>query len=700
MKHLFLSLAFILLTGFSYSQQSDYLSDLFSKNGEIYFTIKNISETGFESISKIVSIDNVEKGSVFANANKAEFKDFLKLGFDYSIQPHPNENFNPKMLSFKEIKESKSWDYYPTYDAYVAMMYQFATDYPEICQVSSIGQTVNGRDLLVAKISDNVNTNEDEPEFLYTSTMHGDETAGYIFMLRLIDSLLTSYGTSTRITKLIDSIEIYINPLANPDGTYHGGNSTVGGAIRRNGNNIDLNRNYPDPEDGPHPDGNAWQPETVAFMNFAENHHFVMSCNMHAGSEVCNYPWDTWYKYPADTAWWEHVCHQYADTVHAYAPSGYLSGFDNGVVLGWKWYSINGGRQDYMNYFQQCREFTLELSYTKLLSESQLPVYWGYNRHSLLNYMEQVLYGVRGIVTDITTNQPVIAEVAILNFDKDSSMVFSDLPAGNYHRPVFEGTYDIRFSAPGYEADTVFGVSVANESSTLLNIALKPIGVDLDIKVFLEGPFTGGTMNTNLNTGNLLPKSQPYNEAPWNYAGVESVSSIPNESIVDWIMVELIDTTGTKTGKGTVVSQQAAFLLNNGRIAGLDGSDAPFRMAIQDVPDNLFVVIRHRNHLDIMSASALQKSNGVYQYDFTTGAGQAFGINAQKEIASGIWGMYSGDINGDGVINSNDKSDNWNTEAGMSGYMTSDLNLDGEADNIDKDEYWVENMEESCQIPE
>jgi hypothetical protein len=101
-----------------------------------------------------------------------------------------------------------------------------------------------------------------------------------------------------------------------------------------------------------------------------------------------------------------------------------------------------------------------------------------------------------------------------------------------------------------------------------------------------------------------------------------------------------------------------------------------------------------------MSASALQKSNGVYQYDFTTGAGQAFGINAQKEIASGIWGMYSGDINGDGVINSNDKSDNWNTEAGMSGYMTSDLNLDGEADNIDKDEYWVENMEESCQIPE
>jgi hypothetical protein len=700
MKRLYSLLLFILLTGVVFSQQQKNFSDLFNKNGEIYFTVNNISKADLNIITEIVSVDNVTNTSVYANANETEFREFLKSGFDFTLQPHPNENFNPEMASFEEIKESGSWDYYPTYDAYVAMMYQFATDYPEICEVSSIGQTVNGRELLVAKISDNVNTNEDEPEFLYTSTMHGDETAGYIFMLRLIDTLLTSYGTNARITKLVDSIEIYINPLANPDGTYHGGNSTVGGAIRRNGNNIDLNRNYPDPENGPHPDGNAWQPETVAFMNFAENHHFVMSCNMHAGAEVCNYPWDTWYKYPADTAWWEHVCREYADTAHIYSPSGYMSGFDNGVVLGWKWYSINGGRQDYMNYFQQCREFTLELSNTKLLPESQLPVYWEYNRRSLLNYMEQVLYGVRGIVTDVTTGQPVVAEVEILNHDIDSSMVFSDLPAGNYHRPVYEGTYDIRFSAPGYEPDTVFGVQVANESTTVLNIALKPIGVDLDLKVFLEGPFDNQMMNANLNAGNLLPVLQPFNTAPWNYSGIESVSSIPNENVVDWILVELIDTTGSKAGKGNVLSQQAAFLLKNGRIAGLDGSDVPFRTAIQNVPDNLFVILRHRNHLDIMSATALTESNGIYQYDFTTGAGQAFGTGAQKEIAGGIYGMYSGDINGDGTVDNNNKSVNWQTEAGLSGYLSSDLNFDGEANNIDKDEFWIENQGKNCQIPE
>ena len=134
--------------------------------------------------------------------------------------------------------------------------------------------------------------------------------------------------------------------------------------------------------------------------------------------------------------------------------------------------------------------------------------------------------------------------------------------------------------------------------------------------------------------------------------------------------------------------------------AGLDGIDSPVRIAVQEVPDNPFVIIRHRNHLDIMSATALIESNGVYQYDFTSGSGQAYGTGAQKEIISGVWGMYGGDINADGKIDSSDKSANWQTEAGLSGYLSSDLNFDGEANNIDKDEYWINNLGEDCQIPD
>ena len=214
-----------------------------------------------------------------------------------------------------DIRNIRSWDFYPTYTAYLDMMQQFANTYPSLCQCFSIGQTVNGRELMMLRISDNVGVREAEPQFLYTGTMHGDELVGYILLLRLADYLLSGYGQDAAITDLIDNTEIWINPLANPDGTFYGGNHTVNDSRRYNGNSVDLNRNYPDPEDGQHPDGKAWQPETIAFMQLAEEQNFVMSANMHSGAEVINYPWDTWSQPAADNIWWRHVSRQYADTV-------------------------------------------------------------------------------------------------------------------------------------------------------------------------------------------------------------------------------------------------------------------------------------------------------------------------------------------------------------------------------------------------
>ena len=68
------------------------------------------------------------------------------------------------------------------------------------------------------------------------------------------------------MNNLVNEIDIWINPLANPDGETRWGNQDVWNATRYNANWVDLNRNYPDPEDGPHPDGNAYQPETIMFF--------------------------------------------------------------------------------------------------------------------------------------------------------------------------------------------------------------------------------------------------------------------------------------------------------------------------------------------------------------------------------------------------------------------------------------------------
>ncbi|MFI1770379.1 M14 family zinc carboxypeptidase, partial [Thalassobellus citreus] len=100
---------------------------------------------------------------------------------------------------------------------------------------------------LFVKISDNVTTDEQEPKLMFTSSMHGDEIAGYPMMLSLIDYILTVYADTghadyARVKNLVENAEIWINPSANPDGTYYGSanNTSVTGARRGNFYNIDL----------------------------------------------------------------------------------------------------------------------------------------------------------------------------------------------------------------------------------------------------------------------------------------------------------------------------------------------------------------------------------------------------------------------------------------------------------------------------
>ena len=176
------------------------------------------------------------------------------------------------------------WDKYPTYDEYVNYMNTFQEDYPELCKVVEFGTSVQDRKLLAAKISDNINEEEKEPGFFYLSTIHGNEVVGYMLMLHLINYLLSNYEKDTLVTTLVNAVEIWINPLGNPDGTYRGGNSNIQGAVRYNANNADLKRNFPRlPGAGTSQDP---EKETEAIMGLAETHHFVMSADLHAGTEA------------------------------------------------------------------------------------------------------------------------------------------------------------------------------------------------------------------------------------------------------------------------------------------------------------------------------------------------------------------------------------------------------------------------------
>lgn len=223
-------------------------------------------------------------------------------------------------------------------------------------------------------------------------------------------------------------------------------------------------------------------------------------------------------------------------------------------------------------------------------------------------------------------------------------------------------------------------------------------GIDLDVLVYLEGPYSSGSMNTDLLSGGEIPLSQPFNTTPWNYTGTESVASIP-PNVVDWILIDLRDATDASLATGaTSAEKQAAFLLNDGYVVGLDGSSVlQFTAALTNDP---FVVVWHRNHLGVLSASSPVDVGGVYTYDFSTSVDQAYGGSlGYKLVDTGVYGMVGGDANGDGDINSTDKS-MWTSDAGTAGYKSPDFNMDVQVSNQDKNDVMVGNETLSSQVPD
>jgi hypothetical protein len=219
-------------------------------------------------------------------------------------------------------------------------------------------------------------------------------------------------------------------------------------------------------------------------------------------------------------------------------------------------------------------------------------------------------------------------------------------------------------------------------------------GISLDVKVLLEGPFNGIEMNTVINP--LIPLQQSL--AIIGYSGTETVASMPNADIVDWVGFELRDATDAASAtEATTVGGGAYFLLKDGSIVGLNGSLKPtFDLAIAN---QLFVLVWHRNHLPVMSKYPLTGSGGIYSYDFTTSADKAYGNN-QSDLGGGVFGMIGGNANGDNIINEFDGTEYWYPYAGKPGYLQGDANLDGQVDNRDKNDVWFFNYGKQENLPE
>ncbi|MCI7376635.1 MAG: carboxypeptidase regulatory-like domain-containing protein [Bacteroidales bacterium] len=518
MKKRFLFVLLLLVSVCVSAQEKD-LDTMMQQRNEYYFSFKLNADDDLSKIARTISVDKVDGDVVVAYANNLNFMEFKKLGHDITLLTPPSLIEEHRMFDGNS-RATYEWDSYPTYEAYEEMMFDFAQNHPDKCEIITLGTLSSNRKILVAHINNGVS--DGKPKFLYTSTIHGDETTGYIMMLRLIDYLLENQ-TLPEVQNVLDNIDLFVCPNTNPDGTYHGGNNTVNGATRANAQGIDMNRNFPDMNDGPHPDGNPYATETEWLMDFAQNYQFTMAANYHGGAEVMNYPWDNETDLHVDDAWWQLVSREYADLCHQVNPN-YMTFKNNGITNGAQWYMIGGGRQDYMNYYHKCREVTIECSDTKCPSGSQLPNFWNINKNSIFAYMNQCLYGIHGVVTDMNTGAPVSATISISNHDNDYSVVESQMPAGDFHRPIKGGTYNVVVTANGYYPFQQT-VTVADGQTVVLNVALEPgEGLIADFNVSSTNVANGGVVNfTDASWGIGI------NSWSWEFEGAEpSTSSVQN----------------------------------------------------------------------------------------------------------------------------------------------------------------------------
>ena len=205
----------------------------------------------------------------------------------------------------------------------------------------------------------------------------------------------------------------------------------------------------------------------------------------------------------------------------------------------------------------------------------------------------------------------------------------------------------------------------------------------LQMRVFLEGFYDGSQfMSTHLADNGLLPMTQPYGIAPFNYLGNESITSIP-EDTVDWVLVQLRDEDNFEN----IVAEKAVLLRKDGFVMELDGTPG---VNFEGVADGYYRIgVAHRSHLAVLSSETILTNATNFVYDFTQAQSKAEGVQQQK-LSGNAWTMIAGDLDNNHVINSNDMNFIKNNNGQQGSYLSADLNADGQVNHLD-DLLWRDN---------
>ena len=266
---------------------------------------------------------------------------------------------------------------YHTYETAQQELKDLASRYPALASVQSIGKSIEGRDVGVLKITGSDSAAWGKPVFLFMGCHHAREWISVEVPLAIAHMLLDGYATDASIKKLVDSREIWICPVVNPDGLNWSQTNYRYWRKNRHVNadgtfGVDPNRNYgykwgvsgdsdePD-SDVYHGTGAFSEPEVQNVRDFATAHLLTADISYHSYGEHVLFPYSYGYDQAPDNDKFAVWAKGMADQ-NAYLPH-------QSVDL----YPSSGDTDDFLYMGTGSASFTTELARTFIPEDSEIP---------------------------------------------------------------------------------------------------------------------------------------------------------------------------------------------------------------------------------------------------------------------------------------------------------------------------------------
>ena len=379
---------------------------------------------------------------------------------------------------------------YHDYEEVVHELDSLADEYSPLIHLTKIGESASLKNAIWAvKISDNPESEEDEPAVLFIGGHHAREPLGVEVCLYLIKYLCENFSKQPGVKQWIDESEIWFVPVLNPDGLQFAldperklswwrkncQDNNQNGRFDPDSDGVDLNRNYDfNWEQGGSSDVTSLyyrgpapfsEPELQALRDLAFQQNFIFAIDYHSFGESVLYPWGNYLK-PPEFHLIMNIAEELASRIQKTSKAETYDLIPLDALMG----------QSAVWFYAEMHvlSYIIETGDTYYPPENKIKSICEKNLKAV-EYLLNRLHAARlyGHVRDAIKKEPLVAQVQIQSISIPCVKSRQSEPTfGRYDKILIPGTYSITFTALGYLSKTVTEIVIYEDKPTLLDVEL------------------------------------------------------------------------------------------------------------------------------------------------------------------------------------------------------------------------------------